>query len=69
MEDYIRQLQARLAEHAPRALDLPGVTLRESSVLLPLRLLDREPHIIFTVRPETLRNHEIGRASCRERVL
>jgi 8-oxo-dGTP pyrophosphatase MutT (NUDIX family) len=57
VEDFIRQLQERLAEHAPRPLDLPGVPLRESSVLLPLRLHGSEPHLIFTVRPQSLRNH------------
>lgn len=32
-------------------------SLRESAVLLPLRLHDGEPHLVFTVRPLTLRSH------------
>lgn len=36
---------------------LPGVTLRESAVLVPLFLRDGQPHLVLTRRPQSLRRH------------
>lgn len=57
MDGLLTQVKARLAGHPPRAVHLPGVTLRESAVLVPLRLHAGVPHLLFTVRPTTLRSH------------
>lgn len=64
MTSFLQALEARLAAPAPRPVNLPVLpglpaleSLRESAVLLPLRLRDGEPHLVFTVRPLTLRSH------------
>ena len=51
------QLAMRLKEHPGRALDLPGVVLREAAVMVPLTLRGSVPVAIFTRRHETLRQH------------
>jgi 8-oxo-dGTP pyrophosphatase MutT (NUDIX family) len=40
-----------------RTVNLPGVELRESAVLVPLFFRGSEPHALFTRRPMTLRHH------------
>lgn len=58
MKDFADTLREELSRHPPRPLRLPGVEqLRESAVLIPLRLRDGEPHLLFTIRPLTLRRH------------
>ncbi len=57
MEPLFAQLAERLERRPGRPLHLPGLTLRESAVLVPLFVRDREPHVLFTKRPATLRTH------------
>ena len=57
MDALVQQLRERLSGRPSRAVNLPGVTLRESAVLVPLLRRAGEPHLIFTRRPETLRQH------------
>jgi 8-oxo-dGTP pyrophosphatase MutT (NUDIX family) len=57
VEPLFEQLAASLREHPGRPLDLPGVVLREASVLVPLTMRDTLPVVIFTRRPDTLRRH------------
>ncbi|MCI0574106.1 MAG: CoA pyrophosphatase [Myxococcaceae bacterium] len=57
MDALWAQVKARLEAHAPRAVNLPGLELREAAVLVPLRLHGGVPHLLFTVRPATLRSH------------
>lgn len=58
MRDFAESLKLELHRHPPRALRIPGVEgLRESAVLIPLRLRRGEPHLLFTVRPQNLRRH------------
>jgi 8-oxo-dGTP pyrophosphatase MutT (NUDIX family) len=47
----------RLGRHTPRAVHLPGFTLKPSSVLMPLLEESGEPHFLFTRRPLHLRSH------------
>lgn len=51
------QLRQRLRERPGRALNLPGLELREASVLVPLFERGGEPWALFTKRPATLRSH------------
>lgn len=53
----MEQLRERLGRHAPRAVHLPGLTLKESSVLAPLLFESGVPHLLFTRRPMHLRSH------------
>jgi 8-oxo-dGTP pyrophosphatase MutT (NUDIX family) len=57
VEGLLEEVRRRLQAHAPRAVNLPGLELRESAVLVPLRLHQGVPHLLFTVRPSTLRAH------------
>lgn len=57
MEALFDALEDRLASRPPRAVHLPGLTLRESAVLVPLLLREGAPHVLFTKRPTTLRHH------------
>ncbi|WP_225408498.1 CoA pyrophosphatase [Stigmatella hybrida] len=50
-------LETRLSTLPPRALNLPGLVLRESAVLVPLFEREGVTHILFTRRPAHLRNH------------
>ena len=50
-------LEGHLASRPSRPLNLPGLVLRESAVLVPLFERDGVPHILFTRRPAHLRNH------------
>jgi 8-oxo-dGTP pyrophosphatase MutT (NUDIX family) len=50
-------LEARLASRPPRAVNLPGLTLREAAVLMPLLVREGTPHVLVTRRPATLRHH------------
>jgi len=57
VEPLFSQLQQRLESTPPRSVNLPGVSLRESAVLVPLFVREGQPHVLFTKRPETLRQH------------
>lgn len=57
MEARWEELRAHLAHRPGRALNLPGLQLRESAVLVPLFVRAELPHALFTRRPSTLRTH------------
>ena len=57
MEGLFEQLRERLSQRASRQVGAEGSALRESAVLVPLFLRDGAPHVLFTKRPETLRQH------------
>lgn len=57
MDPLFDALETHLATRAPRALNLPGLVMREAAVLVPLLLREGTPHILFTKRPTTLRHH------------
>lgn len=57
MDAFFDSLEARLTSSPPRPLNLPGLVLRESAVLVPLFEREGVPHILFTRRPAHLRNH------------
>ncbi|HLT29660.1 MAG TPA: CoA pyrophosphatase [Myxococcaceae bacterium] len=58
MKDFAETLKVELLRHPSRPLRIPGVEgLRESAVLIPLRLREGEPHLLFTIRPQNLRRH------------
>ncbi|MGA9526245.1 MAG: CoA pyrophosphatase [Myxococcaceae bacterium] len=57
MANLFEQLRDRLRSEPGRALTLPGLSLRESAVLVPLFTRQGVPHILFTRRPTTLRTH------------
>jgi 8-oxo-dGTP pyrophosphatase MutT (NUDIX family) len=57
MDPLYAQLKERLHARPGRALNLPGVTLRESAVLVPFFTRQGVPHLLFTQRPMTLRQH------------
>ncbi len=57
MHPLFEQLRARLEGAPAKALNLPGLALRESAVLAPLFLRGGKPYLVFTKRPMTLRTH------------
>jgi 8-oxo-dGTP pyrophosphatase MutT (NUDIX family) len=57
VESLFDKLEARLTSRPPRPLNLPGLVLRESAVLVPLFEREGVPHVLFTQRPAHLRNH------------
>jgi 8-oxo-dGTP pyrophosphatase MutT (NUDIX family) len=57
VEALFAQLRDRLEASPARTFDLPGVSLRESAVLVPLLVRDGEPRLVFTKRLATLRQH------------
>lgn len=57
MDPRFDELRAHLEARPGRALNLPGLVLRESAVLVPLFLREGVPHVLFTKRPATLRTH------------
>ncbi|HVG61534.1 MAG TPA: CoA pyrophosphatase [Hyalangium sp.] len=57
MDSFFDILEGRLTSHPSRPLNLPGLVLRESAVLVPLFERDGVPHILFTRRPAHLRTH------------
>jgi 8-oxo-dGTP pyrophosphatase MutT (NUDIX family) len=57
VDSFFDTLEARLTSHSPRPLNLPGLVLRESSVLVPLFEREGVPYILFTRRPAHLRTH------------
>ena len=57
MEPLFEELAARLHAHPGRALDWPGVPLREAAVVVPLTFQQGTPGVLFTRRPETMRRH------------
>lgn len=57
MGSFFDTLEAWLASHPSRPLNLPGLVLRESAVLVPLFEREGVPHVVFTRRPAHLRNH------------
>jgi len=57
VDALVEQLRQRLREKPGRALNLPGLRLREAAVLVPLVLRESVPHLLVTKRPATLRTH------------
>lgn len=57
MDPRFAQLRDTLHARPGRALNLPGLVLRESAVLAPLFLRDDVPHLLFIQRPTTMRSH------------
>jgi 8-oxo-dGTP pyrophosphatase MutT (NUDIX family) len=57
VDSFFDSLEARLGSSPPRPLNLPGLVLRESAVLVPLFEREGVPHILFTRRPAHLRTH------------
>ncbi|MBZ4408730.1 CoA pyrophosphatase [Myxococcus sp. XM-1-1-1] len=57
VESLFQAVEARLSTRPARSVDLPGLVLREASVLVPLFERDGVPHMVFTRRPATLRTH------------
>lgn len=57
MEDFFTQVRERLERRPGKALNLPGVTLREAAVLVPLFIRGGVPYVLLTKRPTTLRKH------------
>lgn len=56
--DALRErLRARPGRSLPPGFTLPGIALREASVLVPLFAREGAPHLLFTRRPITLRQH------------
>jgi len=57
VEPLFEELRERLEKTPPKSLNLPGLVLREASVLIPLFFREGAPHVLFTKRTESLRNH------------
>ncbi len=57
MEALFEELKGRLQKTPPKPLILPGFDLREAAVLIPLFSRRGIPHVLFTKRTESLRNH------------
>lgn len=57
MNALVAQIQRKLESTPPKLLNLPGLELRDSAVLVPLVERGGAPHVIFTRRLETLRSH------------
>jgi 8-oxo-dGTP pyrophosphatase MutT (NUDIX family) len=57
VDSFFDTLERQLASRTPRPLNLPGLVLRESAVLVPLFEREGVPHILFTRRPAHLRTH------------
>ena len=57
MEALFEELKERLQKTPYRPLSLPGLALKEASVLIPLFSRAGVPQILFTKRTESLRNH------------
>lgn len=56
-ERFFERLQASLAAHPPKPVELHGLRLQDASVLAPLFWRDDEPYVLATMRPETLKKH------------
>jgi 8-oxo-dGTP pyrophosphatase MutT (NUDIX family) len=57
VEALFQSLESRLSARPARTVDLPGLVLREASVLVPVFERDGVPHVLFTRRPANLRTH------------
>jgi 8-oxo-dGTP pyrophosphatase MutT (NUDIX family) len=57
VDSFFDILEGRLTSYPSRPLNLPGLVLRESAVLVPLFEREGVPHILFTRRPAHLRTH------------
>jgi 8-oxo-dGTP pyrophosphatase MutT (NUDIX family) len=57
VEALFEKLKGRLQSTPPKPLILPGLELREASVLIPLFSRAGDPYVLFTKRTESLRNH------------
>jgi 8-oxo-dGTP pyrophosphatase MutT (NUDIX family) len=57
MDRRFTELAARLQQHPGRALNLPGLELRDSAVLVPFVVRGEAPALLFTLRPAHLRRH------------
>ena len=57
MDPRFIELAERLQRHPGRSLNLPGLELRDSAVLVPFLVRGGVPHLLFTLRPAHLRRH------------
>ena len=57
MDRRFTELAERLQQHPGRALNLPGLELRDSAVLVPFVVRGEAPALLFTLRPAHLRRH------------
>jgi len=57
VEALFSELRQKLQEKPARTLQLPGLDLRESAVLVPLFIRGAQPYALFTRRPANLRQH------------
>lgn len=57
MDPFFEDVRRRLEAAPGRPLNLPDVALREAAVLVPMFVRGGVPHLLFTRRPLTLRNH------------
>jgi 8-oxo-dGTP pyrophosphatase MutT (NUDIX family) len=57
VEPLFEELRERLGRTPPKSLNLPGLVLREASVLIPLFFRAGVPQVLFTKRTESLRTH------------
>ena len=57
VEVLFQSLESRLSSRPARTVDLPGLVLREASVLVPVFERDGVPHVLFTRRPANMRTH------------
>jgi 8-oxo-dGTP pyrophosphatase MutT (NUDIX family) len=55
--DFFERLRVRLRTVPSKALEVPGLSLREAAVLVPLFWRGGEPWAYLTRRPMTLRTH------------
>jgi 8-oxo-dGTP pyrophosphatase MutT (NUDIX family) len=55
-EELIQKLEAGLADYNPRKIDNPAAT--PAAVLLLLRSVEREPHVVFTERTSNVEHHK-----------
>lgn len=57
MDPFFEQLRRHLQARPGQALNRPELSLRESAVLAPMFMRGGVPHLLFTRRPTTLRQH------------
>lgn len=57
MHPLATELKEKLRKWPSKAVHLPGLQLRESAVLAPMVVRDGIPHLVFTKRPMTMRQH------------
>ena len=55
-EELVEKLEAALADYNPRHIDNPAAS--PAAVLLLLRSVEREPHVVFTERTSNVEHHK-----------